>query len=88
MNSQDLRLLGSKGESQTDCSRNQNLSEPQSFQLYNGQAHTSVPQRFNKMKSKEVDTTNCRLKKMYKVKCKLSFIETHVGAAAQETSSR
>lgn len=52
MNSQDLRLLGSKGESQTDCSRNQNLSEPQSFQLYNGQAHTSVPQRFNKMKSK------------------------------------
>lgn len=28
------------------------LSEPQSLQLYNGQAHTSVPQRFNKMKSK------------------------------------
>ena len=28
------------------------LSEPQSLQLYNGRAHTSVPQRFNKTKSK------------------------------------
>ena len=28
------------------------LSEPQSLQLYNGQAHTSVPQKFNKTKSK------------------------------------
>lgn len=26
MNSQDLRLLGSKGESQTDCSRNQEVA--------------------------------------------------------------
>lgn len=61
--------------------------EPQSCQWYNGQAHTSVPQRFNKTKSKGrlilVST-----KKMYNVKCKLSFIWGHVRAAAQETEDQ
>ena len=52
-NSQDPRTLGSKGESQTEPDRpGGGLSEPQSLQLYNGRAHTSVPQRFNKTKSK------------------------------------